>query len=54
MAKQIEKIQKKKDKIEQSYEKFKQKSKQEIVKAFVTFKSMEGKLRFLDLYDVGR
>ena len=55
MQKQIDKIQKKKEKNEEGYEKFKQKSKQEVVKkTFVTFKSMEGKLRFLDLYNVGR
>ena len=44
-------IEKKKEKNEQGYQKFLEKSKQAVVKAFVTFKSMEGKLRIMRMYD---
>lgn len=49
--KRLTKVQKKKEKNEQAYEKFKAKNQQKIVKAYVTMKSMEGKLRLMELYE---
>jgi len=51
LEKRLEKVEKAKIKNEIRYQKFLEKSKQTVVKAFVTFKSMEGKLRFMKLYD---
>ena len=54
LEKKLVKVQKKKEKNEREYEKFKQKNKQQVVKAFVTFKSTEAKLRIMQLYHVSR
>lgn len=54
LEKMLVKVQKKNEKNERAYEKFKQKNKQQVVKAFVTFKSTEAKLRILQLYNVSR
>jgi hypothetical protein len=54
MTKRIEKLQKKQEKNENAYLKFRNSSNEKVVKAFVTFKSMEGKLRIMQLYSVSR
>lgn len=54
LEKELEKTVKAKDKNEEQFQKFMKNKKQEVVKAFVTFKSMEAKLRILDLYSAGK
>ena len=51
LQKKLENVEKKKEKNEERYQKFLEKGKQSVVKAFVTFKSMEGKLRIMHMYN---
>jgi hypothetical protein len=54
LEKKIAKVKKAKEKNEKAYKKYREKSKQQVVKAFVTFQSMEGKMRLLHLYNVSK
>jgi len=54
LQKKLAKVVKAKDKNEMNYTKFKETCSQQVVKAFVTCQSMEGKLRLLQLYNISR